>query len=105
MFDWIPQSDIPHILDGTDIAITRASATTLAELSTRPIHLMIIPLALSAGGHQVRNAQVYEKNGHTVVLEEDLEKRNVGDILRSSHRPIASNTKTIISPILRLFEA
>lgn len=48
IFDWIPQEDIPHILDGADIAITRASATTLAELATRPIHLIIIPLAISA---------------------------------------------------------
>ena len=48
VFDWIGQEDIPHILDGTDTAITRASATTLAELATRPIHLIIIPLAISA---------------------------------------------------------
>ena len=48
IFDWIPQEDIPYILNGSDIAITRASATTLAELSTRNIHLIIIPLAISA---------------------------------------------------------
>lgn len=104
VFDWISQEDIPHILDGTDIAITRASATTLAELSTRPIHLIIIPLAISAGDHQIHNARVYEKDGYTVLLEEDLEKRNIGDVLRSPQFPVVSDAKTAISPILRLFE-
>jgi len=77
IFDWIPQSDIPHILDDTDIAITRASATTLAELATRPIHLIIIPLAISAGNHQLYNAKAYEKMGNTMILEQDLEKVNL----------------------------
>jgi UDP-N-acetylglucosamine--N-acetylmuramyl-(pentapeptide) pyrophosphoryl-undecaprenol N-acetylglucosamine transferase len=77
VFDWISQEDIPHILEGTQRAITRASATTLAELSTRPIHLIIIPLAISAGNHQAYNAQVYRQMGHTVIIEEDLDNSNV----------------------------
>lgn len=72
IFDWIPQQDIPHILDETDIAITRASATTLAELATRPLHMIIIPLALSARNHQMINAQIYEQKGHVIMQEKDL---------------------------------
>ncbi|MDD5197821.1 MAG: glycosyltransferase [Candidatus Gracilibacteria bacterium] len=105
VFDWISQADIPHILDGADIAITRASATTLAELSTRPIHLVIIPLAISAGNHQVWNARVHEKNGHTVILEKDLKKRNMSEIVRASHRvSFDNNSKEKIIPLLRLLE-
>jgi UDP-N-acetylglucosamine--N-acetylmuramyl-(pentapeptide) pyrophosphoryl-undecaprenol N-acetylglucosamine transferase len=81
VFDWINQSDIPQILDGTEIAITRASATTLAELVTRPIHLLIIPLAISAGNHQLYNARVYEKNGHTIILEENLSTTDIGSLM------------------------
>lgn len=55
LFDWIDTKDIPHILDGADVAITRASATTLAEITTRPIRMIIVPLAISAGDHQVLN--------------------------------------------------
>jgi UDP-N-acetylglucosamine--N-acetylmuramyl-(pentapeptide) pyrophosphoryl-undecaprenol N-acetylglucosamine transferase len=77
VFDWISQEDIPHILEGTQRAITRASATTLAELSTRRIHLIIIPLAISAGNHQVCNAQAYRQMGHTVIIEEDLDNSNI----------------------------
>ncbi|MDD2892209.1 MAG: glycosyltransferase, partial [Candidatus Gracilibacteria bacterium] len=67
VFDWISQDDLPHILDGADIAITRASATTLAELTTRPIHLIIIPRALSAGNAQVYNARTHARGKHTVI--------------------------------------
>lgn len=102
VFDWIPQSDIPHILDGVDIAITRASATTLAELATRPIHLIIIPLAISAGNHQVQNAQIYEQMAHMILLEDDLEKRNFGEILNTSY--IASHQKNTGMPIVPLLE-
>lgn len=48
VFDWIAQADIPRILNGADIAVTRASATTLAEFATRSVHMIIIPLAISA---------------------------------------------------------
>jgi UDP-N-acetylglucosamine--N-acetylmuramyl-(pentapeptide) pyrophosphoryl-undecaprenol N-acetylglucosamine transferase len=69
LFDWIDAKDIPHILDGTDVAITRASATTLAELTTRSIRLIIIPLAISAGNHQFYNGKIYEKLGHKLIDE------------------------------------
>lgn len=72
VFNWISQDDIPHILDGADIAITRASATTLAELSTRSLHLIIIPLAISAGNHQIFNAETYKKMGNTLIQEQDM---------------------------------
>ncbi|MDD5376873.1 MAG: glycosyltransferase [Candidatus Gracilibacteria bacterium] len=103
IFDWIPQSDIPHILDGAEMAITRASATTLAELSTRPIHLMIIPLAISAGDHQLHNAQAYQRDGHTVILESDLEQSHIGNMLRSPHLIPHHDTETKILPLLEIF--
>lgn len=103
VFDWISQADIPHILDGSEIAITRASATTLAELSTRPLHLIIIPLAISAGNHQISNARVYEKEDHTVILEEDLGKKNIGEILNSPHLIPHHTMKEVITPLLEIF--
>ncbi len=104
IFDWIAQEDIPHILDETDIAITRASATTLAELATRPIHLIIIPLAISAGNHQLTNARVYEKMGHTVILESDLAKSDISEILESSFTPWEdNNSRQNITPLLEIF--
>lgn len=104
VFDWISQTDIPHILDGAEFAITRASATTLAELATRPIHLIIIPLAISAGDHQLNNARVYEREGHTVILEEDLDTSDIRNILTVPHLVPHSDTETRILPLLEILE-
>lgn len=97
VFDWIPQADLPHILDGTNIAITRASATTLAELTTRPIHLIIIPLAISAGNHQYLNAQVYEKIGHTLIIESRLVQENLSQYMFMSTGKKIHTTKNVIA--------
>jgi UDP-N-acetylglucosamine:LPS N-acetylglucosamine transferase len=63
LLDWISQPDLAHIIPETDIAITRGSATTLAELTYRQssIHLIIIPLPYAAENHQYWNAKEYEK--------------------------------------------
>lgn len=62
--EWISQSDIAHLIQDTNIAITRGSATTLAELtsfSESKTKLIIIPLPCSAGNHQYYNALEYVK--------------------------------------------
>jgi UDP-N-acetylglucosamine--N-acetylmuramyl-(pentapeptide) pyrophosphoryl-undecaprenol N-acetylglucosamine transferase len=73
--EWISQSDIAHLVKDTNIAITRWSATTLAELtsfSESDTKLIIIPLPYSAGNHQYYNALEYEKMGHTLLEQQYL---------------------------------
>ncbi len=112
--EWISQLDMAHLIQDTDIAITRWSATTLAELTIErwwisqkqevqgrkifskgayesvsdwennfsndeirsfsgiPIKLIIIPLPYSSGNHQYYNALEYEKMGHTVLEQKNL---------------------------------
>jgi UDP-N-acetylglucosamine:LPS N-acetylglucosamine transferase len=63
VLDWIDQANIAELIQDTDIAITRGSATTLAELTAfdKNPTLIIIPLPSSAGNHQYYNALEYEK--------------------------------------------
>ncbi len=61
ILDWMEKEDQRDIFQMTDIAITRGSATTLAELDMFEIPKIIIPLPLSAGNHQLYNAKEYEK--------------------------------------------
>ena len=72
--EWISQPDIAHLIQDCDIAITRWSATTLAELTAfeHNPHLIIIPLPYSAGNHQYYNALEYQKKGHTLLNQQDL---------------------------------
>jgi UDP-N-acetylglucosamine--N-acetylmuramyl-(pentapeptide) pyrophosphoryl-undecaprenol N-acetylglucosamine transferase len=71
---WISQENIAEIIQDTDIAITRGSATTLAELTTSPqkIQLIIVPLPFSADNHQYYNAREYEKDGHILLEQKDI---------------------------------
>jgi UDP-N-acetylglucosamine--N-acetylmuramyl-(pentapeptide) pyrophosphoryl-undecaprenol N-acetylglucosamine transferase len=73
--EWISQSDIVHLIQDTDTAITRWSATTLAELTSfsgSSIKLIIIPLPYSAGNHQYYNAREYQKIWHTLLEQQNL---------------------------------
>ncbi len=72
---WIPQDDIAYLLQDTDIAITRGSATTLAEIEIYGVKKIIIPLPYSADNHQYWNAKEYEKNGDIL-----LEQKNLKDL-------------------------
>lgn len=81
--EWISQSDIAALILGTDLAIARWSATTLAELtafsSNLPsdqsiIRLVIIPLPYSANNHQHYNALEYQKMGHVILEQKNLDQ-------------------------------
>lgn len=59
--EWISQEDIASLLGNTQIAITRGSATTLAEIDIFGMKKIIIPLPYSAENHQYWNAREYAK--------------------------------------------
>ncbi|GAB0174820.1 MAG: undecaprenyldiphospho-muramoylpentapeptide beta-N-acetylglucosaminyltransferase [Candidatus Altimarinota bacterium] len=71
-FDWIGQENIASLLRETDIAITRGSATTLAEIDAFSVKKIIIPLPSSARNHQLFNAKEYEKKGDIVLEQKDI---------------------------------
>lgn len=70
--EWISQIDIAHLLEDSDIVITRGSATTLAEIDVFAVKKIIIPLPHSAGNHQYWNAKEYEKRGDTILEQKNL---------------------------------
>jgi UDP-N-acetylglucosamine--N-acetylmuramyl-(pentapeptide) pyrophosphoryl-undecaprenol N-acetylglucosamine transferase len=69
--DFIDQKTLWKIYKKTDIAITRAGATTLWELNNFGIHSIIIPLKNSASNHQQINAEYFNENFGSNVLDED----------------------------------
>ncbi len=78
LYDWLDPHTLGSILAGTDLAITRWSATTLAEIDEFHVRKLIIPLPWSSSNHQFYNAKYYEENGKDIVLEEsDFNKLNI----------------------------
>lgn len=69
--DFLTQQKLWQIMKKTDIAITRAWATTLWELNMFGIHSMIIPLPGSAWDHQEKNAQYFKENYWSDVFNEN----------------------------------
>ena len=70
--DWISQEDIASLLGNTQIAITRGSATTLAEIDIFGVKKIIIPLPYAADNHQYWNAKEYEQNGDILLEQKNL---------------------------------
>ncbi len=60
---------IPHY-DRADLVVCRSGATTIAELTAAGKASVLIPIAASAGEHQLRNARSLANSGAAVVIEE-----------------------------------
>ena len=56
-----------------DLVVTRAGATTLAELAAQGKACVIIPSPFLTGGHQLKNAQQLAEAGAAVVADETIE--------------------------------
>lgn len=53
------------------VVISRAGANTLAEIATRGLPSILIPLPSAASGHQRANARVFAEAGAAIMLEQD----------------------------------
>lgn len=59
------------ILNASDVVISRTGATFLAELSALKKATILIPNPLLTGGHQLKNALVYQQSNASVVIQEN----------------------------------
>jgi UDP-N-acetylglucosamine--N-acetylmuramyl-(pentapeptide) pyrophosphoryl-undecaprenol N-acetylglucosamine transferase len=82
--DFLTQKRLWKILKDTDIAITRAWATSLWELNMFGIHSLIIPLKGSAWNHQYKNAEYFHKMFGSDILqnEDDLAEQLLDKLQR-----------------------
>ena len=63
-------TDMPERFRRADLIVSRAGATTCAELIAAGRAAVLVPFAGAAEGHQLGNARALEKAGAAVVLEE-----------------------------------
>jgi len=64
-------TNMHSLLGAADIVVTRAGATTILELAALEKPTILIPNGKLTGGHQLKNAAVYEKAAAVTVLNED----------------------------------
>lgn len=71
-------SDMLDVLKKTDLIITRAGATTIAEITSLGVPSIMIPSPYVTHNHQEKNAEVLEKeNASVVIKEKDLTKEKL----------------------------
>ena len=76
--------DMLNVLQKCDLIITRAGATTIAEITAIGIPSIMIPSPYVTHNHQVKNALSMEKNGAcTIVYENDLTKEKLVNVVDS----------------------
>jgi UDP-N-acetylglucosamine--N-acetylmuramyl-(pentapeptide) pyrophosphoryl-undecaprenol N-acetylglucosamine transferase len=63
--------DMACLYRQADLVISRAGATTLAELSVMGLPALLIPYPFAADDHQHKNARYYAEGGAAVILPED----------------------------------
>ena len=71
-----------NLINMSDLCITRAGATSLAEISILNKPFVAIPLPSAKDNHQMKNAQFYEEKGCCWVLDQKkLNKENLLNII------------------------
>ena len=78
-FEYVKE-DLPHFLKAVDFVISRAGANVIFELLALKKPTLLIPLSKKISrGDQVLNANSFEKEGYSLVLDEDemMEKHNL----------------------------
>lgn len=87
-----------------DLVITRAGATTIAELAMQGKPVILIPAPHLTGGHQLKNAQQLQKSEAAVVADNDISDQEllvlVEDLLNDQNKReiIGQNLKNLAKP-------
>ncbi|MBE6064870.1 undecaprenyldiphospho-muramoylpentapeptide beta-N-acetylglucosaminyltransferase [Clostridium cochlearium] len=70
-FEYVKE-ELPHLMKASSIVISRAGANAIFELLALAKPNLLIPLSKKASrGDQILNARSFEKNGYSLVLEEE----------------------------------
>ncbi len=75
-------SNFANIIKQADLCLTRAGASTLAELSVLNIPFIAVPLPTSKDNHQFENANYYKNYDCCWILEQNLFEEKIEEILK-----------------------
>lgn len=102
--------ELPSLILKSDLAVSRAGASTLWELTTNGLPALYIPYPYAAGDHQFYNAEFIIKNkmGWCVREDENL-KENLMEIIKDkldmkSLRLTGSNSKGVADKMIKDIE-
>jgi UDP-N-acetylglucosamine--N-acetylmuramyl-(pentapeptide) pyrophosphoryl-undecaprenol N-acetylglucosamine transferase len=76
-------ADMATVLGAADVVVSRVGATTMQELAALGKPVIMVPNPYLTGGHQLKNAQVYEDAHAAMVVDEVALEKNPLLLLRA----------------------
>ncbi len=95
--------EMPAMLAGTDLAVSRAGGMILSELAAAAVPAILIPFPRATDQHQLRNAQVFHAAGACRIVQQPAGRFD--DELATELRTLASDRplrRQMASAMLRL---
>lgn len=93
MWNFSPAMD--ELMGAADVVISRAGATTIAELAALKKAVVLVPFERLPGGHQVKNAeQLEEMNAVVMVKDADMQEQP-GMLLEATRKVIRSPKRRV----------
>ena len=80
---WNFSTVMNEILGAADVVVSRAGATTIAELASLKKAVVLVPFEKLPGGHQVKNAEKLAKDNAAVVIRDDRMMNQPGVLLEA----------------------
>lgn len=68
---WAFCTTMNELMGAADVVVSRAGATTIAELAGLRKAVILVPFEKLPGGHQVKNADILAKNGAAAVIYDE----------------------------------
>jgi len=75
--------ELPHILAICDLVISRAGASAVWEFASVELPSILIPLESGSRGEQVKNAEVFQEHGCSIVLRGDISSETFMDSIEN----------------------
>ena len=73
---WEFNTTMNELMGAADVVISRAGATTIAELAALKKAVILVPFERLPGGHQVKNAERLEAADAAIVLKDSEMQKN-----------------------------
>lgn len=67
---WEFNTTMNELMGAADVVVSRAGATTIAEIASLKKATILVPFARLPGGHQVKNAERLEQSGAAVIVND-----------------------------------
>jgi UDP-N-acetylglucosamine--N-acetylmuramyl-(pentapeptide) pyrophosphoryl-undecaprenol N-acetylglucosamine transferase len=93
LMPFIPAAAMPAFLGAADVIICRAGGTTMAELALSAKAVILVPNPKLVKGHQLKNAEIYQKANAVLVIDETEATKDATILLETVNLLLGSAEK------------